>query len=273
MAIVRIPDERKTLHEAEAIRGHLASIGIGYERWEPAREVAHDAPQEEILAAYAEEIEKLKRSGATDGRRDRRRRDARLDAMLAKFTATWKDEDRCGSSPRARPFHIQRKWPVRPSSRAGDLLSGPRGTRHWFFRPVRDRDIRATTLFQDADGWTPHYTEKRRTKATGRLSGHGLCANPAGAVELLNVQMSAQQTARPAEVEGTTTRRVRYETLFPFARRKVRSSSTTPQLPRGARGRDALKRRIKRTSRRETCRRPGMRLGVARESEVSYATG
>ena len=63
MAIVRIPDEHKTLTDVAAVRRHLASIGIGYERWEPARAVADDAPAEEILAAYAPEIERLKARG------------------------------------------------------------------------------------------------------------------------------------------------------------------------------------------------------------------
>src|SRR5207249_5009677 len=35
MAIVRIPDENRSLNDPEAITAHLASIGIEYERWEP----------------------------------------------------------------------------------------------------------------------------------------------------------------------------------------------------------------------------------------------
>ena len=53
MAIVRIPGENKTLTDEAEIRRHLASISVGYERWEPAQGVADDAPPEEILAAYA----------------------------------------------------------------------------------------------------------------------------------------------------------------------------------------------------------------------------
>ena len=41
---------------------------------------------------------------------------------------------------------------------AGDLISVPRGTHHWFDL-CADRRIRAIRLFQDASGWTPHYTK------------------------------------------------------------------------------------------------------------------
>ena len=41
---------------------------------------------------------------------------------------------------------------------AGDLLSVPRGTWHWFELCPEQR-IRAIRLFQDPSGWTPHYTE------------------------------------------------------------------------------------------------------------------
>jgi 1,2-dihydroxy-3-keto-5-methylthiopentene dioxygenase len=41
---------------------------------------------------------------------------------------------------------------------AGDLISVPLGTRHWFDL-CSDRRIRAIRLFQDTSGWTPHYLD------------------------------------------------------------------------------------------------------------------
>src|SRR5215213_7503733 len=138
MAIVRIPDEQKTLHDPEAIRSHLESIGIGYERWEPAREVAHDAPQEVVLAAYAEEIGRLKRLGGyvTADVIDVRPETPGLDAMLAKFNREhWHDEDEVRFVVRGHGlFHIHpESGPVTAVEVGpGDLLTVPRGTRHWF---------------------------------------------------------------------------------------------------------------------------------------------
>ena len=179
MAIVRIPDEQKTLHDPEAIRGHLESIGIGYERWEPARELAQDAPQDEILAAYAEEIERLKRRGGyvTADVIDVRPETPGLDVMLAKFNREhWHDEDEVRFVVRGRGlFHIHpENGPVTAVEvEPGDLLTVPRGTRHWFGL-CADRDIRAIRLFQDAAGWTPHYT------ASGADEGYQpVCLGPA----------------------------------------------------------------------------------------------
>src|SRR2546428_14151564 len=63
MALVTILDENKTLGESKAIAAYLETCGVNYERWEPAHPVAADAPAEEILRAYASEIEELKVRG------------------------------------------------------------------------------------------------------------------------------------------------------------------------------------------------------------------
>ena len=39
---------------------------------------------------------------------------------------------------------------------AGDLICVPKEARHWF-NLCGDRTIRCIRLFQDPEGWTPHY--------------------------------------------------------------------------------------------------------------------
>ena len=63
MAVVKIPEEKRTLSEPGEVTAYLAGIGITYERWEPAAPIAAGAPPEAILAAYAPEIERLKGKG------------------------------------------------------------------------------------------------------------------------------------------------------------------------------------------------------------------
>ncbi len=163
MAIVSLPEEHKTIHDDVAIRHHLASIGIGYERWQPAHGVADDAPPEEILAAYAAEIERLKSLGGyvTADVIDVSPRTPGLDEMLAKFSREhWHDEDEVRFIIRGRGlFHIYpEEGPLTAIEvEPGDLLSVPRGTRHWFGL-CPDRQIRAIRLFQNQTGWAPHYT-------------------------------------------------------------------------------------------------------------------
>ncbi|HEV8524507.1 MAG TPA: hypothetical protein VGQ71_08405, partial [Terriglobales bacterium] len=96
MAVVRIPAENRTLTDPVAITQELGAIGIDYERWSPRHDVPPDAPAEEILSAYAEEIEKLKSRGGyvTADVIDVSPETQGLDAMLAKFNREhWHDED------------------------------------------------------------------------------------------------------------------------------------------------------------------------------------
>lgn len=164
MAIVTIPDENRTIIDAEEIREFLSTVGIAYERWEPAHEVASDASADDILEAYKDEIEKLKASGGyvTADVIDVNAQTPGIEMMLAKFNREhWHDEDEVRFIIRGSGlFHIH------PEGRpvvgievvAGDLIRVPRGTRHWF-NLCSEREIRAIRLFQDASGWAPQYTE------------------------------------------------------------------------------------------------------------------
>jgi 1,2-dihydroxy-3-keto-5-methylthiopentene dioxygenase len=164
MAIVAIPDEDRTLHEQQAVKEYLAGIGIEYQRWNSSRPLAADAPPEEVLDAYADEIERLKSQGGyvTADVIDVNPRTPGLEAMLAKFNREhWHDEDEVRFIIRGRGlFHIH------PSSgpvvaievEAGDLIRVPRGTLHWF-NLCETREIRAIRLFQDPAGWSPNYSE------------------------------------------------------------------------------------------------------------------
>ena len=164
MATLRIPDENLTLTEAEDIQARLAAVGIQYERWEPTRSVADDAPEQEILAAYRQEIARLQEEGGyvTADVIDVHPDTPGLDAMLAKFNREhWHDEDEVRFVIRGSGlFHVHLGGgPVMAIEvRAGDLLRVPRGTPHWFDL-CSEREIRCIRLFQDPSGWTPHYTD------------------------------------------------------------------------------------------------------------------
>ena len=164
MALVTILDENKTITDRAAIAAFLSRNGIDYEHWTAAHPVAPDAPPEEILEAYAKEIEELKARGGyviadvidvspeTPG----------LEAMLAKFSSEhWHDEDEVRFIIAGHGlFHIHTRdgQVIAIQVEAGDLIRVPRGTWHWF-NLCADRRIRAIRLFQDTAGWTPLYTE------------------------------------------------------------------------------------------------------------------
>jgi 1,2-dihydroxy-3-keto-5-methylthiopentene dioxygenase len=164
MALLRIPDENRTLRDRRAVTDYLASMGIAYQRWQPAHSVAPDAPPEAILEAYRPEINKLKASGGyvTADVIDVNPDTPNLEAMLAKFNIEhWHDEDEVRFIIEGRGlFHVRpRQGPVVAIEvEAGDLIRVPRGTWHWFDL-CAERRIRAIRLFQDPAVWTPHYTE------------------------------------------------------------------------------------------------------------------
>jgi 1,2-dihydroxy-3-keto-5-methylthiopentene dioxygenase len=163
MAVVRIPDEKRTLTDFDAVRDYLAGIGIEHERWQTNAVLPRDATPDQVLNAYSAEIDRLKRRGgyATADVIDISADTPGLDAMLARFNIEHShDEDEVRFILAGRGlFHVHPKQGpvVAIEVGAGDLIRVPRGTLHWFDL-CGDRRIRAIRLFQDTAGWTPLYT-------------------------------------------------------------------------------------------------------------------
>jgi 1,2-dihydroxy-3-keto-5-methylthiopentene dioxygenase len=164
MAKVRIPDEHRTIEDAEGITAFLASRDIEYERLDPQTANSRQGTSEELLSSYAGKIDELKARGGyvTADVIDVNAATPGLEAMLARFNSEhWHDEDEVRLIVEGRGlFHIHpRTGPVFAIEvEAGDLIRVPKGTHHWFDL-CADRRIRAIRLFQDPSGWTPHYTE------------------------------------------------------------------------------------------------------------------
>ena len=163
MALLKIPEEDKSLTEQAEVTAFLAERGIEYERM-GAMPTPEDASADALLAAYSSKIDDLKARGAyiTADVIDVNAETPGLDAMLKKFSSEhWHDEDEVRLIVEGRGlFHIHP--PGQPvfaiEVEAGDLIRVPRGTHHWFDL-CGERRIRAIRLFQDRSGWTPHYTE------------------------------------------------------------------------------------------------------------------
>ncbi len=164
MASVTIPAEDRTLTNVGEISDFLSQFGIWYRRFEGSDSLSDDATNEEILAAYAEPIDKLKAEGGyvTADVINIQPTTPNLEVMLAKFDREhWHDEDEVRFIVKGSGlFHVHPKeGPVfRIDVTKGDMINVPRGTMHWFHL-CSDRTIRAIRLFQDISGWTPHYSE------------------------------------------------------------------------------------------------------------------
>ncbi len=165
MARIRVQDENREITDHQEIRIFLKPFGIVYEKWEVDGRVGPEATNEEILDAYAPEIERLKEQGGfvtadvinvtpeTPG----------LDDMLAKFNKehTHSEDEVRFTIKGSGLFHIHPdNAPVFAIQvESGDLISVPIGTQHWFDL-CDDRTIRCIRLFEDTSGWTPHYVDK-----------------------------------------------------------------------------------------------------------------
>lgn len=164
MALLRIPEQDRTLTEPADVSAYLAARGIEYEHVGDAPGTPNDAPADVLLAAWGPKIEELKAKGGyvTADIIDVKPETPNLDVMLKKFSSEhWHDEDEVRLIVDGRGlFHIHP--PGEPVFAlevvAGDLIRVPRGTHHWFDL-CGERRIRAIRLFQDASGWTPHYTQ------------------------------------------------------------------------------------------------------------------
>jgi 1,2-dihydroxy-3-keto-5-methylthiopentene dioxygenase len=164
MAIIKVAEEHRTLTDPAAVAAFLARYHIDYERWQPDRPLEADSTADDILSAYASDVEALKARGGylTADVIDVKPDTPNLEVMLAKFSREhWHDEDEVRFIVEGRGlFHIHpANGPVFAIEvEAGDLIRVPRGTEHWFDL-CGDRRIRAIRLFQNPAGWAPHYTD------------------------------------------------------------------------------------------------------------------
>ena len=164
MARVFVHDQHCEITDSQEISEFLAPFGIWYEKWDVDGRIDDDATSEEILAAYAPEIERLKKRGGfvTADVIAVTPETPNLDVMLNRFNKEHThSEDEVRFTVQGRGvFHIHPKdGPVfGVQVESGDLINVPAGTRHWFDL-CEDRVIRCIRLFLDTSGWSPLYVE------------------------------------------------------------------------------------------------------------------
>ncbi len=160
-------DGDRKIDDVAEIRAFLEPFGIWYERWDVAGRIGADATSEQILEAYAPEIERLKERGGyvTADVIDVTAATPNLETLLEKFRREHTHaEDEVRFIVRGRGlFHIHGErdgesvvFAIRVEG--GDLINVPAGTRHWF-NLCDERDVRAIRLFVDPAGWTPEYLD------------------------------------------------------------------------------------------------------------------
>ena len=151
-----------TSHDGDGIARELATIGVPFERWQASQPVAPGASQEEVIAAYRTDIDRLVAergfnsvdviSVAPDNPRREEMRAKFLDEHYHK-----EDEVRffvAGSG--LFTLHVDdRVYEIECVK--GDLIAVPDGTTHWFDMGPEPNFV-AIRFFQQPDGWIGHFT-------------------------------------------------------------------------------------------------------------------
>ncbi|MEI7038165.1 acireductone dioxygenase [Fulvimonas yonginensis] len=168
MSRLRIYDETRpsaplSVHTAPAdIARELGRVGVRFEQWEASAPVAPGASQEEVIAAYRSDIDRLMREEGYQSVDvislvpDHPDRAALRRKFLSEHTHS-EDEVRffvAGSGQFT--LHIGGKvYDV--LCEAGDLIGVPDGTPHWFDMSESPYFI-AIRLFTNKEGWVANFT-------------------------------------------------------------------------------------------------------------------
>lgn len=151
-----------TIQDFEAIQSALTGLGIRFERWQADRELTNESHQDEVIAAYRAEVDRLKAEQGFQSvdvvslhpeHPDR-------EVLRAKFLAEHThDEDEVRFFVDGQGLfyvHIEdRVYSL--LCEKNDLLNVPAGTKHWFDMGARP-DFKCIRLFTRPDGWVAQFT-------------------------------------------------------------------------------------------------------------------
>jgi len=152
----------QTLTDHQAIAAILGELGVQFERWQAGQPLPEDADQQEVLAAYREDVDKL---------------NARYGFQSVDVVALGPDHPQ--KSEMRQKFlaeHTHGDFEVRffvdgsglfylhvgdkvymVLCEKGDLISVPANTTHWFDMGENPR-FKCIRFFTTADGWVGNFT-------------------------------------------------------------------------------------------------------------------
>ncbi|RDS85962.1 1,2-dihydroxy-3-keto-5-methylthiopentene dioxygenase [Dyella psychrodurans] len=157
------PQNPSSVHEDHAsISRELGKVGVRFEQWEASQPVAPGASQDQVIAAYRQDIDRLM---AEEGYQavdvisltpDHPDRAALRQKFLNEHTHS-EDEVRFFVAGAGQfTLHIQDKvYDV--LCEQGDLIGVPDGTRHWFDMSEAPYFV-AIRLFTNKEGWVANFT-------------------------------------------------------------------------------------------------------------------
>lgn len=148
--------------ESAAIASRLADIGVQFEQWQANQPLAADADQEAVLAAYAAEVERLNDQYGFQSvdvvslRPDNPKAPEMRQLFLSEHTHA--DFEVRFFVDGSGLFYLHKDGKVYlVLCEAGDLISVPAGTTHWFDMGSAP-DFKAIRFFTTPEGWKGDFT-------------------------------------------------------------------------------------------------------------------
>ena len=170
----------KVTSKHDEMSRELGAAGVRFEQWQADEPVAPGASQDQVIAAYRDDIERLKRAegyqtvdvvSLSPDNPDRA-------AFRAKFLnehSHAEDEVRFFVAGRGLfTLHIGEKV-YEVLCERGDLIGVPAGTRHWFDMSESPYFI-AIRLFTNPAGWVAEFTGSDIAERFPRLPGESMAA-------------------------------------------------------------------------------------------------
>lgn len=152
----------KVLTHIEDIASTLADVGVRFERWQAAAPISAGASQDEVIAAYRPQIDRLMTERgyvsvdvvSLDSDHPQK---AELRAKFLDEHRHAEDEVRFFVAGRGLfTLHIEDQV-FAVLCEKNDLISVPAGTRHWFDMGENPHFV-AIRLFNNPDGWVARFT-------------------------------------------------------------------------------------------------------------------
>jgi 1,2-dihydroxy-3-keto-5-methylthiopentene dioxygenase len=182
MSRLRIFDETQSqtplavYHDHAAITHELGKVGVRFEQWAASQPIAPGASQEEVIAAYRDDIQRLKDEKGYQAvdvislAPDHPERATLRQKFLSEHTHS-EDEVRffvAGSGQFT--LHIAGKvYDI--LCEQGDLIGVPDGTRHWFDMSESPYFV-AIRLFTNKEGWVAEFTGDEIAQRFPRMLPH-----------------------------------------------------------------------------------------------------
>lgn len=165
MAILFIPDLNKRLEHPSEIKQYLNDRGVFFDQWQASVVFEDSATQDEILQAYSHELTPYMETNGyqTADVISINSLTPNYEQIRAKFLSEHthsEDEVRFFVDGQGFFwFNLEGEEPIfNVLCQAGDLISVPAGTKHWFDAGESNPFVKALRIFIDPSGWVPEYT-------------------------------------------------------------------------------------------------------------------